>query len=641
MYESYFGLSEIPFSITPDPRYLYLSKRHREAMAHLLFGVRDGGGFVQLTGEVGTGKTTLCRCILEQMPANVEVALILNPQVNEHELLATICDELRINYPQGATAKELIDKLTRHLLKVHAQNKKAVLIVDEAQNLSRTVMEQIRLLTNLETPKQKLLRIVLIGQPELIDKLSRSDLRQLAQRITTRYHLGPMSAPETAEYIIHRIAVAGCKRQLFRRAALRRVHKVSGGIPRLVNIICDHALLGAYSRNKDVVSAGMIKTAAAQVQGVTRRKWSVGRVLWAPLLLAAVVTPPLLWKSSADIGSWMRRDTQVGARDVVATLPEVPLVAEDLGEDGQTYVSSGEGVGPARQAGLDDLQADGMVASVHRAAHHAAVDNLQSEEIIAPVHQPAEQVRREDPESDRTIAPVRKAVLVTPSAPSADEMVGSVSPSGSDDLEPRSLESLLTDGSINADRAAAVKHLVELWGATLEAPTGKVCEATRRIGLTCLAQRGTWNNLRNHNRAAILTLRDSRGHSHYAAVTAIEEDRVSLFLGNETITSPPAALDRFWHGEYMLLWRPPPLRARRISVGSSGADVIWLRHALAQAQGTGFADADNPVFDDALRRRVLGFQRQHALKEDGIVGVQTLIAINTVLYPDEIPLLVN
>jgi len=299
MYESSFGLTEAPFSISPDPRYLYMSERHQEAMAHLRYGIQEAGGFVQLTGEIGTGKTTICRCMLEQLPENVDVALILNPQISHSELLATLCDEMGVGYPLDATPKQLLDSLNERLMENFSQGRRTVLVIDEAQILTRAVLEQIRILTNLETTRQKLMQIILIGQPELNSTLSRPDLRQLAQRITAKYHLEPLRKRETAEYIKYRLAVAGCHRPVFTRAAARRVFKLSRGVPRLINVICDRALLGAYSSNTSGVSAPMVTRAGREVfgrQGVPRRRywWWAGAFAVACALAAAMLRPQWL-----------------------------------------------------------------------------------------------------------------------------------------------------------------------------------------------------------------------------------------------------------------------------------------------------------------------------------------------------------
>lgn len=278
MYAAYFGLREPPFAITPDPTYVYLSRHHQEALAHLLYGAGETGGFVQLTGEVGTGKTTLVRTLLEQRLEKVDIALCLNPRLTVEELLATVCDELGAAYPPGAiTLKPLLDALNAHLLQTHAAGRRTVLIIDEAQNLSREVLEQVRLLTNLETAKDKLLRIILVGQPELRRMLARADLRQLAQRITARYHLPPLDRRETTAYINHRWQVAGGSRDGFTAGALRVVYRRSGGIPRLINILCDRALLGAYSRGERRVTATLVRQAAGEA---LPDQWIVGNRRW-------------------------------------------------------------------------------------------------------------------------------------------------------------------------------------------------------------------------------------------------------------------------------------------------------------------------------------------------------------------------
>jgi general secretion pathway protein A len=269
MYTSFFGLTEKPFAITPDPRYLYLSERHAEALAHLLYGINESGGFIQLTGEVGTGKTTVVRTLLSRVPHHADVAVILNPRVTPVEFLLTICEELGLAIAEADrdSVKQLVDALNRRLLSAHAEGRRIIVLVDEAQNLSIDVLEQVRLLTNLETPTQKLLQIILIGQPELRELLDRTDLRQLAQRITGRYHLKPLSREETKGYVRHRLRVAGATEEIFTPAALGELHRLSMGIPRVINVACDRALLGAYTQETKKITAGLVRRAAGEVYG--------------------------------------------------------------------------------------------------------------------------------------------------------------------------------------------------------------------------------------------------------------------------------------------------------------------------------------------------------------------------------------
>jgi len=292
MYESFYGLSERPFSITPNPRFVYLSQRHQDALAHLLYGVGQGGsgGFVQLTGEVGTGKTTLCRLVLEQIPDGTRIALILNPMLDPPELLKAICSELEIDTEGAVGLQELQGRLNRYLLERHAEGERVVLIIDEAQNMSREALEQVRLLTNLETATDKLLQIILLGQPELRSLLSRPELRQLAQRITARYHLDPLNQPETEHYIRHRLAVAGSQRCPFTRDAIRAIYQSSDGVPRLINIIADRALMAGYAHELERIDPTTVHEAAREVAG---ESWDEGGG-WLRGLLAAVVVLAVL-----------------------------------------------------------------------------------------------------------------------------------------------------------------------------------------------------------------------------------------------------------------------------------------------------------------------------------------------------------
>ncbi|MDI3292442.1 ExeA family protein [Janthinobacterium tructae] len=301
MYTHYFQLKQSPFSIAPDPRYLFMSERHREALAHLLYGVGSGGGFVLLTGEIGAGKTTVCRCFMEQIPENCQLAYIFNPKLSVEELLLSICEEFRIAVAPGvASVKGYVDAINAHLLASHAQGKNNVLIIDEAQNLSAAVLEQLRLLTNLETSERKLLQIILIGQPELRAMLARPELEQLAQRVIARYHLGSLTAEETASYVRHRLAVAGSTAQTpFAPRLMAQIHALSKGVPRRINLLCDRALLGAYVENQPQVTRQILRRAAEEVFA-EEGKPAAGRGLRWPhvaggVLAGAVVTAALAW----------------------------------------------------------------------------------------------------------------------------------------------------------------------------------------------------------------------------------------------------------------------------------------------------------------------------------------------------------
>ncbi len=346
MYTSFFGLNEKPFSITPDPRYLFMSERHGEALAHLVYGVTESGGFMQLTGEVGTGKTTLVRTLLQnRLPDNADVAVILNPQLSALEFLETICEELGISgIEEKGSSKALIDALNQYLLAAHAEGRRTIILVDEAQNLARDVLEQVRLLTNLETSKQKLLQIILIGQPELREILARTDLRQLAQRITGRYHLEPLSRIEAAEYIEHRLRVAGALGEIFENAAKREVFRRSQGVPRLINVICDRALLGAYSHESRRVTRTLVRRAAAEISG---EAYTSPFVRWAtPVMAIAGVTLIIF-------GAWSLYSAREPAREPIIA-QAAPTISAAIAEPAVEPASEPATEDPEPETTLDE-----------------------------------------------------------------------------------------------------------------------------------------------------------------------------------------------------------------------------------------------------------------------------------------------
>ncbi|HWI24823.1 MAG TPA: AAA family ATPase [Lysobacter sp.] len=329
MYLEHYGLKEPPFSITPDPRFVFLSERHRDALAHLLFGIGQGGGggFVQLTGEVGTGKTTLCRLLLEQLPENTRVALVLNPRLNAVELLETICEELHLDIVgRRGSIKSLVDALNAYLLGAYAQGLRVVLIIDEAQNLSVEALEQVRLLTNLETDTQKLLQIILLGQPELRELLARPDMRQLAQRITARYHLMPLDGAETAAYLRHRHRVAGGLHLPFTPGAIRRIHRHAGGVPRLINVIAERALLGGYAHDATLLDERDVDRAAREALAPAKAASPRWRWVAAAASVAIIVGAALLWPRMQQAPAVANAATPAKAVAPVAP-PRKPAVA--------------------------------------------------------------------------------------------------------------------------------------------------------------------------------------------------------------------------------------------------------------------------------------------------------------------------
>jgi len=434
MYLNHFKLTERPFSITPDPRFLYMSARHREALAHLLYGLGESGGFVQLTGEVGTGKTTLCRCLLDQVPENVDIALVLNPKVTSTELIATVCDELGIEYPEGNTSiKSLTDALNRYLLDAYARDRRTVLIIDEAQNLSADVLEQVRLLTNLETSTQKLLQIVLIGQPELRTLLARDDMRQLSQRVTARYHLDPISREEAGAYIKHRLQICGTTQIVFNKRAVDKIQQLSGGIPRLINVLCDRSMLGAYVEGRTQVEPKVVKKAAREVLAAAEKKQEEGRsglpwltaglVVLVLMALAAIVQP---WKQPLE--------TAAMPPDTAAAVPPVALPTTPL-----EVVASSE---PVRGVAVDVMEDEPDKVAV------------QGEEAAQLVQDEAAEL---------------EAVAIP---------------------EPRTLASLLLETDSSSYRAAWTE-LLSLWSVVLPVSVAPdFCDFAKQYGLLCMIEQG-------------------------------------------------------------------------------------------------------------------------------------------------------
>lgn len=572
MYAKFFGLKHEPFSIAPDPRYLFMSDRHREALAHLLYGVGGGGGFVLLTGEIGAGKTTVCRCFLEQIPRRCNVAYIFNPKLTVQELLKSVCEEFRIPYqhvgPGVETVKDYLDPLNEFLLKTHAVGQNNVLIIDEAQNLSPDVLEQLRLLTNLETTERKLLQIILIGQPELRTMLARPELEQLAQRVIARFHLDALSEAETAQYIRHRLAVAGLARgKLFDGAAVERIHQLTRGIPRRINLLCDRALLGAYAEGKSRVDRDIVDKAASEVFDLTRvlapaQSTAAGRMpAWGWGLVASTT---LLGVAGIATMAWVQHRA-------------IPLAA------------------PAAEVAKAPSEPAAAAASKPEAARAAASAVSPAVAAASPATVPA-------------------ATTVAPPVPKVSAQ----------------LAALFSHKQSNERKAW--QELAQLW--KLPAAEGDPCEQAQQAQIHCFRSSRGINLIRQLNRPGILTLNDENGRAAYALLTGLSSQGATLSMGGTSQTVSLATLQQVWRGDFATFWRAPPGYAQSLVDGNAGPLVDGLATRLAMARGEPVT-AEKHTYDAAFKAKVAAFQQAHGLRPDGVAGPTTFMQLNRVTGVEE------
>lgn len=570
MYEKYFGLSRDPFSIAPDPRYLFMSERHREALAHLLYGLNAGGGFVLLSGDIGTGKTTVCRCFLEQIPANCNVAYIFNPKLSVEELLTSICDEFHAaalpnphKTANSATTKSLSDQLNTFLLAAHASGQNNVLIIDEAQNLSSDVLEQLRLLTNLETNERKLLQIILIGQPELRGMLARPELEQLAQRVIARFHLEALSPAETTDYIAHRLCVAGLVGPLsFDKKALARVYALSRGVPRRINLLCGRALLGAYAGGKSQVNRITLDKAAQEVFGDdapayfnaqrgakhTLQQLTASKV-WLLVLLSTVL--------AAGVGA--------------AVVGAVSLSVFNHTSTGATT--------PAGIAAAQTVVADNASAALALAA------------------------------STTKVLPLASMV-----------------PLGNNLISRANFEAAIDSGV--ATQNQAWRALGPLWGIKLESTDA--CGDAQVQGVFCyVKQPVSLLLIRQLDRPGFLTLTNRSGHSAYALLTGLTTDTATLTMDKTSLTVPLFLLADTWDGSFSTLWRRPINMGGTSQGQVTDAATPWLAAQIALlAKNTDTPDAMQTGSAISARSRVTSFQIVQGLPADGQAGPLSMMQLN-------------
>jgi general secretion pathway protein A len=602
MYTNFFRLKEPPFSLTPDPRYLYMSEQHREGLAHLLFGVQQPGGFIQLTGEIGCGKTTLCRCLVSQLPPETDIALILNPRLTVVELLAAFCDELRIPYPAGTDSiKVLVDALNQHLLKTHAAGRRTVLVIDEAQNLHRDVLEQIRLLTNLETEQEKLLQIILIGQPELLTLLKDPSLRQLAQRITARYHLLPLSRRETYAYIQHRLFIAGLTDPVFSKEALKETYKLTGGVPRLINILCDRALLGAYTLNKRRINASIVRRAGREIREasprITRRRLVYIALLAAFFILIGTITFKIF---TVKVSGLSRITTGIeepynngnprkeeSGKETAANVsePSNPLFGSSYDEDNPGFRSAGN-------TGIEPPAADSV-----------------SETRSAP---PTSRDSANYPQAGSTETQSRSAVPFA---------------------------RIINDPSLKYSLVSSFNSLYSAWKIPLSLkPTEIGCSAGRIYGFECLFMTGDWLKLRRLNIPAILRIQLPNGEKRHATLIGLNGDAATLVIGDREYSFQLQEIDRMWDGSFILIWKPP-FNELSLPLGMKGDQIVWVRQTLDTYEGRTTPSSAANLFDNTLEQRIRGFQKSQSLVEDGRIGPETLIRLSVARDTANIPLL--
>jgi general secretion pathway protein A len=631
MYLEHFGLQEGPFSITPDPRFVFLTQRHREALAHLVYGLGEGGGFVQLTGEVGTGKTTICRTLLHQLPEHVDVALIFNPPLTVSDLLDGLFKELHIPRPEGNTSdRALMDRLYDHLLQTNASGRRTVLIIDEAQNLDEPLLEQVRLLTNLETDDAKLLQVFLIGQPELRDLLQRRELRQVAQRITARYHLEPLDRHETAQYVSHRLAVAGCHRQLFTASSLRRVQRLSRGIPRRINILCDRALLGAYASDAETVTRAIVSRAQRELDGRHAPALRTRPALVVGAAVVAVAGSMVLSSGYAPVLMQLARDA----------MDDVRAGESQSDESAAPAVSSAAAAATPAPPPADSVPAPAAPVPPPTAAAvrpTTAAPQVQGAEVVdaPPVAAPLASIPASDASPARPAAPTLPA-----EAESTDGSGGAIAAAAAAPLvEAPRVPDLAEQvaGATGDGLPSALAALAGRW--QLPPPAGGVspCEWGARHELSCYTRPLLWDELVALDLPAVLSLPRAGAARVYLALLRVSGEEATVDLAGERRMVPVSTLQALWRGEHYLLWPTPDSGEPLIKLGQGGAAVRWLRRMLQAVDGQPARPEQD--FDQALLSRVKAFQQQQGLKVDGIVGPQTAILLQNAAAPERMPLL--
>lgn len=611
MYESYFGLKEAPFSIAPNPHYLYMSKQHNEALAHLIYGVEREGGFILLTGEVGTGKTTICRCFLEQVPENTDVAFILNPKLDSEQLLETICDELSIGYiGDSLSIKDYTDYINERLLRSHSKGRHTVLIIDEAQNLSPAVLEQLRLLTNLETHEKKLLQIILLGQPELQDIFLKPELRQLSQRVTARFHLDALTKEEMAPYVYHRLTVAGCAfpEMLFSEKTVQKLYAITKGIPRVINLVCDRSLLGAYAENKKSIEPALLQLAAKEVLGKS-------------LILHKDEKPNAFLLA-------LRSSNWVAILGLCVAFFTLGIVLSAVYTGG--FANKPHKVVQPTNTGVSALEAS---------LAHAAKETVPGITITDGNEKPPASIKSPSKlgQIEGSLTPLSEVDRVVAQPKVLEKDVGLVQ----NTIYEISLGKLLLRKDLLTEQLSYV-NLMKLWGVQYSPDQdGFACKYANANGVNCLSKIGSIGVLSHLGLPAILTLFGDDGSKSYVVVKSISPSSAQILVEDSQYMVSIAELNRYWRGHFVVLWKKPPQYIAPLQPGTIAPLTKWLGKQLDIYEGIENPSLGRSFYDENLVQRVKAFQKQVGEQADGIAGVNTLILLSKHTEKDIPSLTVN
>lgn len=635
MYCDFYGFREKPFSITPDPKFLFLGATHKEAFAHLVYGIRERGGFITITGEIGTGKTTLCRALLSHLDRDTLVAFILNPTLSAIELLKSINEDFGIP-STGQTRKDLIDELNRFLLEKRREGKNTVLIIDEAQNLDPEVLEHIRLLSNLETDTEKLLQIILIGQPEFRSILAKPALQQLNQRVTVRYHLQPLSREETAAYIRHRLSVAGAEEKVrFTPKAVQKIYARSGGIPRLINVLCDRCLLAGYSLGRREIDASMVERAHREVSG-NGNLWA--REKWMRLLRKGILPGVLLAVFVVLVAYGVH--LLVSHSPISSPRPEGTAKTRSFEQSRPQKDASRKGIESRPAAFPKVLETESVGSSGPQAI---------SKEFPAGGESPTESRAPVEEKGAAGASPTPQSLSAA--FPEAGEPSPFDRRASGQGLSARPVErdfiSSLARRSVVESRRMALVGVLEKWGlltvpvATLDRYLSlDLFGASQAFGLQCARFRGNLNRIRILDVPVILEMAVGENPpKRYLALTGLDGARAQIWPGLDDGTRevPADVIEKHWYGTAYIFWKDALEGQTYLREGTQGKQVLWLQNALG---GLGYlVRRPSGIFDADTTLALMAFQADRRLDEDGILGPQTLVLLHRALKVAGMPLL--